>query len=115
MLSLNISGVLAAKGIESPHYFLMKLGISRHTAHLILHNQHSSVQLVHLSKICHALQCAPSDLFIWNDDKDLPITDTHPLSKLRKKDTPPLAGRIRNLSLDQVSILNNFLDDLEKQ
>jgi hypothetical protein len=43
------------------------------------------------------------------------LPEGHALQKIKKKDTKPLAGRIRNLTSDQVNQLNSFLDDLEKK
>jgi DNA-binding Xre family transcriptional regulator len=115
MLSINIAAVLAAKGINPPIPFLMKLGISRHSAAQLIHNQYSAVQVVHLTKICHALHCTPSDLFAWNDNATYPITETHPLSRLQKQETKSLSGLVRDLSFEQLQQVNNFIQSLHEK
>jgi len=113
MLVLNINGLLTDRGIERQHLFLQKLGIGRTSATNLLHNGYSFINTLHLSKICYALNCSPSELFVWIDSPNYPLSEGHTLQKLKKKDKPPVAARIRNLNADQLDKLTAFLEEIE--
>ncbi len=113
MLVLNISGLLSDRGIERQHLFLQKLGIGRTTATNLLHNGFTFINILHLSKICYALNCSPAELFTWIDSPNYPLSEGHSLQKLTKKNKAPIATRIRSLNADQLDKLNAYLEEIE--
>lgn len=85
MFYLNVMPVIRARQIESPHSFLVKAGISPHSAQLILHGGKKNVQLEHIEKLCRALFCEPNDLFLWIPDNNEQLPPNHPLYKLQEQ------------------------------
>ena len=87
MLVLNVTEVCRVRQIERPYSFLVKVGISPHTANDIINGYTRSIRIDHIEKICEALHCEPSNLFIYQPDNDKKITENHPLNKLIPKTT----------------------------
>jgi DNA-binding Xre family transcriptional regulator len=85
MLYLNVAPIFVARAIDRPSTFLIKAGFSAHSAHYILYSKTRSIRLDHIEKLCKLLICEPSDLFVWQPDKNENISDTHPIMKLRKR------------------------------
>lgn len=85
MFYLNVMPVIRARHIVSPHSFLVKAGISSHTAQLILHGGKKNIQMKHIEMLCRALYCEPNDLFLWVPDNDEQLPASHPLYKLQEQ------------------------------
>lgn len=81
MLYFNLKPILAARQIEKPYAFLVKIGIAPHTAHKIMNNDAHVMRLDNLTLICKALYY----LLAYRDDKINPITQSHPLNNLVMK------------------------------
>ncbi len=82
MLYFNLKPVFAARQIEKPYSFLVKIGIAPHTAHKILNSNTHVMRLDNLELICKALYCQPNDLLAFIPNNTNPIPETHPLNKL---------------------------------
>ena len=87
MLILNLAPVFVVRGIQNPFGFLVKSGISRHSASSLLDNTIKSVNLAHLEILCHILVCEPNDLLKWIPDKSSLLPITHPLHNLKTTNT----------------------------
>jgi DNA-binding Xre family transcriptional regulator len=85
MLSLNLTPIFKARGIERPFTFLRKIGFPSHTATAILNNTYNSLRLNQIELLCSALVCEPNDLFKWSPDKDKQYPNNHPLFKLQQQ------------------------------
>jgi len=85
MLVLNVGPIFVARGIDRPSTFLIKSGLSPHSANFILYGKTRSIRLDHIEKLCKLLICEPSDLFVWYPDKNEALADTHPINKLKRK------------------------------
>ncbi|WP_264519861.1 helix-turn-helix domain-containing protein [Flavobacterium sp. N1994] len=85
MLFLNITEVCKVRQIERPYSFLVKVGISPHTASDIVKGYSRSIRMDHIEKICEALHCEPSDLFAYKPDNTNKLAKNHPLNKLIQK------------------------------
>lgn len=85
MLYYNLKPIFAARQIDNPYTFLVKLGISRLTAHKILNYDCHVMRLDNLELICRALYCEPNDLIAFKPGKDNPIPENHPLNNLSPK------------------------------
>lgn len=84
MLNLNLKPIFEARGIERPYTYLVKAGISRATAHNILHSKTRVFRLDHIELLCKVLICEPNDLLAYIPDAKTIIPETHPLNNLRK-------------------------------
>jgi len=86
MLSLNLTPIFKARGIEKPFSYLVKAGLSAHSAHAIVNSNTRSFRLDHIELLCRTLICEPNDLLLWAPDKDKQYSDDHPLFKLQQQD-----------------------------
>lgn len=86
MLTYDLKPILKMRGIERPHNFLVKAGISRHTASRILDGECETIRARHIELLCTALLCEPNDLFVWVPDKNVTYPEDFPLKKLEKKE-----------------------------
>ena len=59
--------------------------------------------------------CTPNDLFVWVPDKETSDADSKPLQKLKAKPRGPNpVERIKQLPLEKLQELQQFIDKLEK-
>ena len=86
MLNLNLAPIFRARNIERPYTFLVKNGFTHHSASNLINPRTPTIIMVHLERLCHVLNCEPSDLFAWKPDKNNPLPDNHPLHALRRKE-----------------------------
>lgn len=84
MLSLNLTPIFKARGIEKPYTFLVKAGLSPHTATSILNNKTRVFRLNHIELLCKTLFCEPNDLLMWTPEKGQNYAENFPLSKLKQ-------------------------------
>lgn len=87
MLLLNVTEICKVRQIERPYSFLVKAGISPHTANDIVNGHSRSIRMDHIEKICEALHCEPSDLFVYKPGNLKKVAKDHPLNKLIPKTT----------------------------
>lgn len=83
MLSLNLLPIFKARGIERPYSFLVKAGLTPHTANSLLNSKTRIFRLDHIEKLCLILKCEPNDLLVWHPNKNEVIADNHPIIKLK--------------------------------
>ena len=82
MLYLNLAPIFKARQIEKPYSFLVKIGIAPHTASKIIRNDMHVLRLNHIELICLHLHCEPNDLLAFKPDKNMVLSNNHPLNKL---------------------------------
>lgn len=87
MLSLNLTPIFKARGIERPYTFLVKAGLTYHTVTKILNNNTSSIRFDHIELLCKALICEPNDLFQYTPG-NTQLPDRHPLNNLIHTQSP---------------------------
>jgi DNA-binding Xre family transcriptional regulator len=90
MLSLNLLPIFKARGIERPYSFLVKAGLTPHTANSLLNSKTKVFRLDHIEKLCLILKCEPNDLLVWNLNKNEIIDESHPLTKLKHSESPAI-------------------------
>jgi len=88
MLSLNLAPIFTARGITKPYNFLVKAGLSPHTASNILSNDMRIFRLDHIELLCTVFLCEPNDLLLWTPKPGQQYADDFPLAKLKQVDTP---------------------------
>lgn len=110
MLTLDLTNIFNAKGIDKPFPFLTKAGFSYHTTHNLLNSKSRIFRLDHIEKLCEVLICEPNDLLSWTPDKNKIIADQHPLHKLKKNKTAKnLKETLANLSYKEIEELTRRL------
>ena len=87
MLSLNLTPIFSLRGIEKPYTFLVKAGLSPHSATSILNNKTRIFRLDHVELLCDILVCEPNDLLLWSPDQGKQYSENNPLSKLKQQPT----------------------------
>jgi DNA-binding Xre family transcriptional regulator len=84
MLGFNIKPIFQARGIERPYTFLVKAGLSPHSANSILNSTTRTIRLDHVELLCRVLVCEPNDLLFWIPNSGENLSDNHPLNKLKQ-------------------------------
>ncbi|MCC6725145.1 MAG: helix-turn-helix transcriptional regulator [Saprospiraceae bacterium] len=103
MLSLNLTPIFKARGIERPYSFLVKAGLTSHVAHAILSSETRSFRLDHIELLCRALICEPSDLVLYTPDKNHPLPQEHPLNNLKQPESvKDLGATLANMPFKQL-------------
>jgi DNA-binding Xre family transcriptional regulator len=87
MLTINLSPIFKARRITKPYTYLVKAGISPHSATHILNSNSRNIKLDHIELICQALLCEPSDIFQWQPKPGTIYADNLPLKKLIQDQT----------------------------
>ena len=104
MLALNLKPVLQARGIDRPYTFLVKTGLSPHSATTILNSNTRVFRLDHIERICEHLNCTPNDILYWKPDKNKVISPNHPMFALKKEPTSfDWHETLKNLPLEQLN------------
>lgn len=107
MLYYAIAEMCRLRGYASPYEVLLNCGMSRTTAGRLLRNPTRSLSLKFVEKLCVQLQCTPNDLLRYKPDRNRALPDSHPLLKL-KQSRNELAGKLKNLSLEELQQLEVF-------
>jgi len=117
MLTLNLNPIFKARGIERPYTFLVKAGLTPHTANVLLNSKTKVFRLDHIEKLCVILRCEPNDLLIWNPNKNEIIADDHPLTKLKQGESPSIDLRktLLNMPYDKLKSLSSKLTEEGKE
>jgi len=117
MLTLNLNPIFKARGIERPYTFLVKAGLTPHTANVLLNSKTKVFRLDHIEKLCVILRCEPNDLLVWNPSKNEIIADDHPLTKLKQGESPSIDLRktLLNMPYDKLKSLSSKLTEEGKE
>lgn len=83
MLTVNLNPIFKARGIDRPYTFLVKAGLTPHSANVLLNSKTKVFRLDHIEKLCLILKCEPNDLLVWIPGKNEIIADDHPLNRLK--------------------------------
>ena len=115
MLVLNVLALLESKGIAKPQQFLTANGMTHYTVSRLVNNRTTTISYDTLEKLCLLCNCTPNDLFVWVPDKETSDADSKPLQKLKAKPrVPNPVERIKQLPLEKLQELQQFIDKLEK-
>lgn len=87
MLSLNLSPIFRLRGIGKPYTFLVKAGLTPHSATSILNNKTRIFRLDHIELLCGILICEPNDLLVWTPNQGEKYSENNPLFKLKQQPT----------------------------
>lgn len=110
MLTLHLKPVFAARSIDKPYSFLVKAGLSPHSAHKILNSSSRVFRLDHIETLCRILHCTPNELLAWTNNPDDTIDAHHPLQQLRPSSADPDYQTVfRNAPLSELKELASAL------
>lgn len=112
MLQLNISDMLASKGIAKPYAWLRKQKISHRISYKLAVGEQKMISLHIMNNICTAAWCTPNDLFAWQPDENAVVDEAHPLQKLRARAISKLNDKIKKLTPAQIAELERLADNL---
>jgi DNA-binding Xre family transcriptional regulator len=87
MLTFHLTPIFKARGIDRPYTFLVKAGLSPHSANAILNSKTRIFRLDHIELLCRILVCEPNDLVVFTADKAQQLSPAHPLHNLKQADT----------------------------
>ncbi|CAM4240547.1 helix-turn-helix domain-containing protein [Flavobacterium terrigena] len=114
MLSFNLSPIFKARGIDKPHAYLVKAGISPHSAQDILNSQSRTLRLDHLELLCRILVCEPNDILVYREDATHKIAEDHPLNNLKQTETDKsLKETITTIPYKQLKELTKQINQTE--
>lgn len=82
---LNLKPILAARNIQHPIAYLLKLGINASSADKILNSEAVQINFRQLTTLCISLNCTPNDLF---SIRDMQLPENHQLRKLQDANAP---------------------------
>lgn len=113
MLKMNISRVLALKGIDNAYAYLKKHGYKHNKAYHLSRSLTQKVDIDDLEEICLGLNCTPNDLFEWTPSKPENDIEGHALQSIRRKDAAVgLVKLVQGLPVEQMDEIERMI--LEK-
>lgn len=116
MLKLNINTLAQARGIKNLAAHLMNFGFTYQPAFRLASGKTKSLPFPTIEKLCLALNCTPSDLFIFQPQANEIITENHPLKTLIPKSEPLNLTNIANdIPIDKLPEFSKKLDELKSQ
>ena len=112
MLVFNLKAVMQARQIERPYSFLVKAGISPHSANDLLHSQTRSFRLDHIERLCEILHCEPNDLIAFNPDNVQKLQENHSLNKfIPKEETFDWQETIRTMPITELKEIGRIIKE----
>lgn len=74
----------------------------------------SNVKIKNLEKLCRLLKCTPNDLFEWRPrEGETPLEESHPLNTLRREKTFDINRLMKDVPLEKLADVENFIKDLK--
>jgi DNA-binding Xre family transcriptional regulator len=114
MLYLNVKRILDLRGISRPFAHLLNHGFIRSTAHRFVRGDVTQIRLDHLEQLCLLLNCSPNDLFGWRPDKNMKVSENHPLQALgTPKNAPQLSELVKDIPVEKLDKIAELLDQLK--
>ena len=111
MILLNVTEICKARQIERPYSFLVKAGISPHTANDIVNGYSLAIRLDHIEKLCEILHCEPNDLLVYKPFINNKLAENHPLNKLIPKATDfDWKQTIKTIPLEKLKEVADFIN-----
>jgi DNA-binding Xre family transcriptional regulator len=87
LVSLNLTPIFKARGIDRPYTFLVKAGLSPHSTNAILNSKTRIFRLDHIELLCRVLVCEPNDLVVFTAVNNQHLYPDHPLNNLKQTET----------------------------
>jgi DNA-binding Xre family transcriptional regulator len=115
MLVFNLKAVMQARQIERPYSFLVKAGISPHSANDLLHSQTRTFRLDHIEKLCEILHCEPNDLVAFIPNSTQKLQENHALNKfIQIEESFDWQETIKTLPITQLKELSKLINQAKE-
>jgi DNA-binding Xre family transcriptional regulator len=112
MLTLNLSRIFKARGIEQPYKFLVKSGFVPFTAHKYKNGKVEHMRLDHMEQLCILLNCTPNDIFEWAPNDLLDDRMDHPLQAIRRREKKlEITKLLSKMSLSKLEEIETMLKE----
>ncbi len=107
---MNISRVLALKGIDNAYAYLKKQGYKHNKAYHLAYSLRQKVDLSDLEEICLQLNCTPNDLLEWNPSHTEHDIAGHALQSIRRKEAAVgLVKLVQGLPVEKMDEIEKFI------
>lgn len=111
MLLFNLESVVRARQVERPYSFLVKAGISPHSAITLLNSESRSFWLNHVEILRKILHCEPNDLIIFIPNKSQKLINNHPLNKfIEKEETLDWQQTFKTIPIEQLKEVSKLIN-----
>jgi hypothetical protein len=77
-------------------------------------NKTSHIKMAQLEKLCMLLHCTPNDLIEWKAPEKWQQVQQHPLNALVRKDEPHLHVFLKNASVEQLDMVQEFITKMQE-
>jgi len=116
MLYFNLTPIFKARGIDRPHAFLVKGGLSPHAAQNILNSESRVLRLDHVEIVCRILICEPNDILTYRENPNHKIADNHPLNNLKQTESSKTVNdTITTLPYKQLKELAKQINQIQEE
>lgn len=113
MLIYNLRRILALRGIDKPHAFLVKNGFATSTASNMLSFYPIVFKVRSMEKLCIALNCTPNDLFEWRESENSAVPENHPLKSLVREKVKHISEIVKDLPVEKLNELEAIINELK--
>ena len=115
MLQLNLKQLITSRGITNPSQYLVKSGFTYYTTSRLLNNKVDNLSFRHVEQLCLLLNCSINELFTWQKPPNTQVSENHPLQKLKPKKTgKPISEHLKELPLDKLEEVKNYIEQIQK-
>lgn len=116
MININLLQLFSIRNISKPRAWMIKNEINPQVANRLLKSEQRHIKFDDLEKLCLGLNCAPSDLFIWQPDSEADNLAHHPLQAIRsEKMMPDITYELNNSTIDELRIVAEFIAKLKEE
>lgn len=115
MITSNLRNLFAVRNIQKPRAWLIKQGITPQVADRLLRNDQRHLRFDDIEKICLGLNCAPTDIFIWEPDSPAQDIPNHPLQAIRSnRILPDIVNQLNSTSLEELKLVSDYISKLKE-
>lgn len=114
MLIYNLRRIMALRGIDKPHTFLVQNGFAASTASNMLAYYPVVFKVKSLEKLCVALKCTPNDLFEWQETEKSTVAANHPLQALVREKPQAIAELVKDLPIEKLEELGEIISKMKR-
>lgn len=115
MFVLEIKEMFAQKGVVKPYALLLRMGIPRTRARMMLNGTNKNVNLADLFKFCTYLNCTPKELLKVVTNKGSIALQNTPLQDWIKKEDVNLIHEMISMTPEEMDKMKEFYKELKSK
>ena len=115
MFVLEIKEMFAQKGVVKPYALLLRMGIPRTRARMMLNGTNKNVNLADLFKFCSYLNCTPKELLKVVPTKGSIALQNTPLQDWIKKEDVNLIHEMISMTPEEMDKMKEFYKELKSK